>query len=375
MLTFGFSIRNAGPVDISLHGANRVAGEIELVGLGRPWGAPSADPTDNVILSPWLTIAPGEQVELLGVARTGSCARRLADGPDGWVMLTAIPFTYERLGIRHEVLVPLGRVVRVPADAACLDRELAGAAGGGLAAFPGDMTLRYGVSGTEPLPVLPILILGAIVVLGLIGRRVVGLRRLAAILAMIVLGVWAAVGAFMPVGVGIDATGHSLGIVDAPAGSGDTTMYVNAPPGDAFALGLVLYGQGSLPIGIEGIYDPNVPDPATIGPASSEPGHWTSAWLSDAPNGGFGDPARPFTPIVLDRVGHGIWLVGSAAGCSVGPSFDPVTPATTETVDFTLIDVRLEVSVLGWPRTISLVDTANLKLLQPTTACDGNANP
>ncbi len=62
----------------------------------------------------------GATLQVLGQATAGSCARTLAQPHDAWIHLRAIPFTYERLGLRQTTLVPLASSIRVPGDAACL---------------------------------------------------------------------------------------------------------------------------------------------------------------------------------------------------------------------------------------------------------------
>jgi hypothetical protein len=60
--------------------------------------------------------------------------------------------------------------------------------------------------------------------------------------------------------------------------------------------------------------------------------------------------------------GMGVWLVGSAGECAFGPTFDAADhPGTTSR------PIEFNVSVLGWPRTVTLPDA--FQLVEPEATC------
>jgi hypothetical protein len=165
-----------------------------------------------------------------------------------------------------------------------------------------------------------------------------------------------AIGVLVPIRIGEFAAARGPNVREAvmPPGATEVLWHEVAPPGAPFAVGIGLYAESPLPVRFESIYEPNDWE-GFIGM------RWRAVWLSDVSGGGFWDPARPFTPVDLGPF-PGIWLVGQAGSCAVGPSFDPANlPAALS--GYTSREIDLNVSVLGWPRTVRL--EPKFKLVEP----------
>jgi hypothetical protein len=363
-LTFGFSVRNSGAVPVSLVGANEALGQLRVTGLGVPWGSPSPVPADNLILLPGTVINPGQELQLLAVARAGSCVRHTADQADGSVNLTGIPFTWEALGVRHESLVRLPNAVTVPADVDCLLAlgEAATTDGSaGVAAFP--TASGPGISATEdsPGPLLPVVVLG--VVLVAVAVRLRSRWSLLPVAGVAALAAYTAVGVLLPVEVGTWAWGprNNIRPAEPVPGSEETLWYQVAPPREpyAFMLGVNPTAPLDIPVRLEGIYEPNAWD-GFVGT------RWRAIWTSDVTGGGIGPVSRPFEPFDLDNRGRGLYMVGEAGECAVGPTYDPDRPPPGFD-GWMSTPIRLRVSVLGWPRVVDL--PLGFSLQEPTGTC------
>jgi hypothetical protein len=145
-----------------------------------------------------------------------------------------------------------------------------------------------------------------------------------------------------------------------PAGAQEYLYYETAQPFQPFSFGLDLLSSDGVPVRIESVVtDVPVDRQAFVGM------RWTSVWLDGEPNGGMIGPAEPFAPFELPRNGHAIWIVGRASYCALGHA-----PAAGEDRVGTtwLGDLRLNVTVLGWPRVVNVQDGANLRLVEPSAA-------
>jgi hypothetical protein len=185
------------------------------------------------------------------------------------------------------------------------------------------------------------------------------LRIVPAVAAGLLLG-WALIGTYWPVQVGSFFYGPGLGVVQAemPPAVDLVQFYVLASPDEPFSVGVGIEGDpGPVPVRLEGIV--GMPE-GFIGP------RWTAVWLDADTNGGGGSqgPGTPFRPFVLNGMFQGIWLVGRAGQCAVGPSFDQGAP--TADGGYASPSITLRLTVLGWPRTY---DLAQPTVTEPDTNC------
>jgi hypothetical protein len=255
-------------------------------------------------------------------------------------MLTAIPFTYERLGARSTTLVPLVRAIRVPADAACLATAGEPVPDSGIAYYP--VWPERGTITTEATGPLPYAVLAGIIGLAFVAR-LVRRRRLAVIASaagMCVLFAWAGIGVLAPVSISVSWwSSEGQGLVDNPnADTEANRWFVDAGPGQPFTVGILVDAEAAVPVQLDGVV------------AAPGDGRWTGLWLSDLTGGGAGPANRPFASVRLDRSFVPLWLTGSADACAVA-GYDP-GGAIEQGLTFTPARIRLRVSVLGFPRTI-----------------------
>jgi hypothetical protein len=223
-----------------------------------------------------------------------------------------------------------------------------------------------GVSSTDDLSPA-ILVIAACGVLGVLSVSARGWRRTAPALIGALLAGWALVAALAPISIGFSGYGQGLNVVRASGvpGSSEELLYELAPPNGRFTMGILINAGQPLPVRIEGIVSPSY-----AGRDSFLGMVLTAVWIDDEPHGGMSGPARPFAPFDVPREGQAIWLVGRAGGCAFGPAFDPLRSDVGGFAGIESIDLR--VSVLGWPRTISLA--LPFRLVEPhPQSCPGVA--
>jgi hypothetical protein len=350
-LTFGFTLRNDGPVPLTLIGVTSSPGQLRLTGLGRPWGTPTTLPEDNLGFLLRTPLDAGSTMQLLGKATAGSCARRLDEPHDAWIHLRAIPWTYDRLGMRSSTLVPLASSVRVPGDAACL-ASAAMASDGREAWFPV----------AAPVPAPPVGLVGGMgswLLLGMAALVTVAWirqrdRRRAgfALAGAVLLGGWLAFGYVIPVRLTVFATEAAIGTVKGPI---DDRIYVNAAPGAAYGFGIGVSVDGLPPPTLTGISNRDSQTP------------WTGLWTSATPDASLAAPNQPvYTAGQIPWSEVGLWVTGNAQACAV-PLPDPGTPPDVATT-YMEAPVAVNVEVLGIPRTIEL-DQRAWPLVPLSTDC------
>ena len=218
-----------------------------------------------------------------------------------------------------------------------------------------------GISATDDLSPA-IIVLPACAVLGLVAITGRGRRRILPAALAALLALWAVVGTFMPVTVGVHGWGPGLNVVPAPdvPGSAESLFYEIAPASGRFSMGLYLSTDGPLPLRIEGIESPSFDHrDHFLGML------WTAVWIDREPNGGMTGPIRPFQPFDMPRSGQSVWLVGRAGGCALGSAFDPSNPTVGGFQGIGDLEVR--VNVLGWPRTVHLALPFRLVEPEPTS--------
>jgi hypothetical protein len=200
-----------------------------------------------------------------------------------------------------------------------------------------------------PDPALPVAI--GILLLVVAAVWLTGWRRLVPLLPAVLLAVWAIVASQVP--VNLFASGYGVGLhttmAEQPPGFEQEVVYETAPSLEPFDLALFLNGTAAVPLTIEGFVDANRDQEVRGFPV------WQAAWFDGAGEaGGIVGPDQPFGPFVMPRTGQVIHLVGSAGRCAYGPTFDPAT-ATSEEVAFAVKStITVQVTTLGWPRTIEI---------------------
>jgi hypothetical protein len=136
---------------------------------------------------------------------------------------------------------------------------------------------------------------------------------------------------------------------ETPPAFDQQVVYETAEAGEPFVIAILVSADSPAPVSLEGFVSPNRDDSRILGfPV------WTAAWLDEerSGNGGMSERAVPFAPFRADRRFQAVHLVGRAGRCAMGPAFDPAAPVA---VGFASIDrITVQVSVLGWPRTIEL---------------------
>jgi hypothetical protein len=199
------------------------------------------------------------------------------------------------------------------------------------------------------------------VVLFLYGIGVNGWRQVVLLGGMVVVLAYAAFCTFVPIDVGINAWAPGIGVVpaDMPAGASENLYYVTAAANAPFAFGVHLEGADGLPVRIESIVT-DVPLDRTdfVGM------RWTAVWLDGEPHGGMIGPTEPFHPVGLTVDTPSLWIVGRASYCALGHVPDGTTGSSGST---SLGDLRLNVTILGWPREVSVQDPSRpIHLVEPT---------
>jgi hypothetical protein len=212
----------------------------------------------------------------------------------------------------------------------------------------------------EPSSALGYWLLAGIVagVLFLYGIGVHGWRR--GVLLGGVVGVlgYATFCSFVPIDAGITGWGPGIAVEGAamPPGSHEDLYYVTARPYQPFSFGIDLIGSGSVPVRIESVVT-DIPVNRTefVGM------RWTAIWLDGEPNGGMTGPSTPFEPFDLPREGRAIWIIGRSSYCALGRA-----PTANEGgIGSTYLgDLRLNVTVLGWPRVIDIQDSTPIRLVE-----------
>jgi hypothetical protein len=225
-------------------------------------------------------------------------------------------------------------------------------------AVPFDPTLQGPGLGAPFSSALPwfLVLIGAASLFGIALRVAFGsARRAGALLpaaGAVALLAYASYGEFAPIDLHVTGWGPRLNVTEAqmPPGASENLYYVTAAPNQPFAFGVLLIGGTSPPVTVEGLVEQQ---------------QWTALWLDDEPNGGMVGPDRPFEPFAMPPFGRAIYLVGRASPCALGRA-----PAANQYGgSFVYTPVQLNLSVLGWPRVVTLEETP--RIVEPITdPCD-----
>jgi hypothetical protein len=231
------------------------------------------------------------------------------------------------------------------------------------APVPFDPTISGPGINTGGSPVGPVITVLGLVACAFVAALVRGRRQLLPAAAAALFVAYAATAALVPATLSVSGWSPGLSVAEAPRlpGFREDVFYVVADARQPYSFGLLLFTEGPLPIRVEGVREPNT-QPSFLGST------WTAVWLDGEPNGGTTGPAHPFEPLTWPHQGRGLWLVGSAGACAVGPSFDP-QGASAAAVGTSSRDIEVNISVLGWPRTIGL--ESDLSIVEPDRSCSG----
>jgi hypothetical protein len=207
-----------------------------------------------------------------------------------------------------------------------------------------------------------IAVFAAIVVLAVLAVTLRGRRRLLPVALAVLLTLYAIVATQTPVSVGLSVFAPGLNITRATSapGSSESLYYETAPARGRFVLGTGWHAESPLPARFEGFVD------YQFGYRDTFLGvQWLSAWMDGEPDGGMTGPVAPFAAFEMPRGAQGVWLVGQAGACALGPAFDPAH--LDNVVGFaspSMFDVV--VSVLGWPRMIHV--ESPFSMVEPNSA-------
>ena len=198
------------------------------------------------------------------------------------------------------------------------------------------------------------------VVLFLYGIGVHGWRRVVLLGGMVVALGYATFCTFVPVDIGITGWGPGLNVVGGPTvfGSDEDIYYETAKPYEPWSFGLLLIGAPDLPVRVESV--------ATDTPLNLPGGgtRFAAAWIDGEQNGGMTGPARRFSPFDITYRSQAIWIVGRASACALGAVPGQGQGGTSSTWDGS---IRLNVTVLGWPRVVevSAAGRPQLRIVEP----------
>lgn len=192
------------------------------------------------------------------------------------------------------------------------------------------------------------LLLALTLALVIVALAIRGWRRIVPAVGAAGLLTWVVVATLAPLDIGSNGFGPGLytANADQPLGYSERVIYVFAPAGGHFSIGLsAAGGESQLPARLEAVEAPYANQVPYYGIT------WTAVWLDREVGGGSSGPVAPFAPIDLPSY-RSLWLVGRASSCANGPAFDPrdnssgwTGPGSTMTV---------QVSVLGIPRRVEL---------------------